>query len=75
MLQSMQGGPDPLKVGLAMMLASFANLILAGLSGAAIPLTLRRLGFDPALGSNLFLTTFTDLVGFAGFLAVATAIL
>jgi magnesium transporter len=74
-LQSIQGGPSPLQVGLAMMLASFANLILAGLSGAAIPLTLRRLGFDPALGSNLFLTTFTDLVGFAGFLAVATAIL
>ncbi|HEY6628763.1 MAG TPA: magnesium transporter, partial [Acidimicrobiia bacterium] len=74
-LQSIQGGPDPFKVGLAMTLASFANLILAGLAGAAIPLTLRRLGFDPALGSNLFLTTFTDLVGFAGFLAVATAIL
>jgi magnesium transporter len=74
-LQSIQAGPSPLRVGLAMMLASWANLFLAGLSGAAIPLTLRRLGFDPALGSNLFLTTFTDLVGFAGFLAVATALL
>jgi magnesium transporter len=74
-LQSIQAGPSPLRVGLAMMLASWTNLILAGLSGAAIPLTLRRLGFDPALGSNLFLTTFTDLVGFAGFLAVATALL
>ncbi len=74
-LQSIQAGPDPWKVAGAMMLASWANLILAGLSGAAIPLTLRRLGFDPALGSNLFLTTFTDLVGFAGFLAVANAFL
>lgn len=74
-LQSFQGGPDPVGVGLAMMLASWANLILAGMAGAGIPLGLRRLGFDPALGSNLFLTTATDLVGFAGFLAVATLLL
>ncbi|HUG32797.1 MAG TPA: magnesium transporter [Acidimicrobiia bacterium] len=74
-LQTIQGGPSPFRVGAAMMLASWVNLILAGLSGAAIPLTLRRLGFDPALGSNLFLTTATDLVGFAGFLAVATMLL
>lgn len=74
-LQTIQAGPGPLKVGLAMMLASWANLTLAGLAGAGIPLTLRRLGVDPALGSNLFLTTITDLVGFAGFLAVAAALL
>lgn len=74
-LQTIQGGPSPFRVGVAMMLASWVNLVLAGLSGAAIPLTLRRLGFDPALGSNLFLTTATDLVGFAGFLAVATMLL
>lgn len=74
-LQAIQAGPDPLRVGLAMMLASWTNLVLAGLAGASIPLTLRRLGFDPALGSNLFLTTATDLVGFAGFLAVATLLL
>ncbi len=60
---------------MAMMIASWVNLILAGLAGAGIPLTLRRFGFDPALGSNLFLTTATDLVGFAGFLAVATVVL
>lgn len=74
-LQSAQGGPDPVRVGMAMMIASWVNLILAGLAGAGIPLTLRRFGFDPALGSNLFLTTATDLVGFAGFLAVATVVL
>ncbi len=74
-LQTFKGGIDPVRVGSAMMLAAWANVVLAGLSGAAIPLTLRRLGFDPALGSNLFLTTLTDLLGFAGFLAVATALL
>jgi magnesium transporter len=74
-LQAFKTGVDPWRVAMAMMLAAWVNMILAGLSGAAIPLTLRRLGFDPALGSNLFLTTLTDMVGFAGFLAVATAIL
>ncbi len=74
-LQSLHGGTDPLRVGAAVMLASWTNIVLAGLAGAAIPLTLKRLGFDPALGSNLFLTTATDLVGFAGFLAVATLFL
>lgn len=74
-LQTIQGGIHPGRVGAAMLLATWANLVLAGLTGAAIPLGLRRLGFDPALGSNLFLTTFTDLLGFAGFLAVATALL
>ena len=70
-----RGEPDPFKIGVALFLAGWANLTIAGLAGAGIPLALRRLGFDPALGSNLFLTTVTDLLGFAGFLAVATAIL
>lgn len=74
-LQLFQGGPSPFRIAMAMFIASWANLILAGFAGAAVPLTLRRLGFDPALGSNLFLTTATDLVGFAGFLAVASALL
>lgn len=74
-MQELQGGPDPLQVGLAMAIASWANLIIAGIAGSGIPLVLRRLGFDPALGSNLFLTTITDLLGFAGFLAVASLLL
>ena len=74
-LQTMQGGPDPFQIGLAMTIAAWANLLIAGLAGAGIPLALRSLGFDPALGSNLFLTTITDLLGFAGFLAVASALL
>lgn len=74
-MQQLQGGSDPLKVGLAMAIASWTNLIIAGIAGSGIPLLLRRLGFDPALGSNLFLTTITDLLGFAGFLAVAASIL
>lgn len=55
--------------------AAFANLTIAALAGAAIPLLLRRLGLDPALASSIFLTFITDLVGFGGFLAVAALLL
>ncbi|MGQ0848760.1 MAG: magnesium transporter [Actinomycetota bacterium] len=74
-MQSLRGGPSPLGIALAMAIAAWANLVIAGVAGSGIPLLLRRLGFDPALGSNLFLTTVTDLLGFAGFLAVATVLL
>ena len=47
----------------------------AGLAGAGIPVVMRRMGLDPALASNIFLTTITDLVGFGGFLLTATALL
>ena len=74
-LQVMSGGDSALAVGMAMLLAAWANLAIAGVLGAAIPLGLRALRLDPALGSNLFLTTFTDLLGFVGFLTVADALL
>lgn len=63
------------QIGLVMFIGVFAGLTIAGIAGAAVPLTLQRLGFDPALGSNLFVTTITDLTGFAGFLLVATWLL
>jgi magnesium transporter len=55
-------------IGLAMVV----NLAAAGLAGAVIPLGLQRLGFDPAVGSAVFLTTVTDVVGFFSFLGLAT---
>lgn len=70
-----RGEYDPFLIGLAMFLASWANMIVAGLAGAGIPFLLLRLGQDPALGSNLILTAVTDLLGFSGFLAVATLLL
>jgi magnesium transporter len=74
-MQTLQEGPNPARIGLAMAVAALANLVIAGAAGSGIPLVLRRIGFDPALGSNLFLTTVTDLLGFAGFLGVATLLL
>lgn len=62
-------------VALVMAIAVFVNLSIATFAGAGIPILLRRLGLDPALASNIFLTFVTDMVGFAGFLLIAAALL
>lgn len=62
-------------IGLVIAIAVFANLVAAGIVGASIPILLRRLGQDPALASNIFLTTVTDIVGFGGFLLTAKLLL
>jgi magnesium transporter len=54
---------DPL-LGLVLFLAMTGNLIVAGLTGASIPLILKRIGIDPAVASSIIITTFTDCAGF-----------
>ena len=56
-------------------IAVLFNIFIGNFSGATIPLFLRKLGFDPALASNIFLTLITDIVGFSGFLFVALLLL
>lgn len=56
---------------LVIVLAMVVNMSAAGVSGAAIPLVLRSLGRDPAQSASIFLTTVTDVVGFAAFLGFA----
>jgi magnesium transporter len=58
-----------------MAVAVAVNMVVAGLVGGSMPVILRRLGFDPALASNIFLTTITDMVGFGGFLLTALLLL
>jgi magnesium transporter len=65
----------PSEIGFVVALAVFVAMLCAGLAGAGIPVVMRRLGLDPALASNIFLTTITDLIGFGGFLLTATALL
>jgi magnesium transporter len=55
--------------------AETVNLTIAGFFGAGVPLVLRRLNLDPALGSSIFVTTATDVCGFLAFLGTATALL
>ncbi len=60
------------ELGLVMTLAMTLNLLLAALLGVIIPLTLRKLGRDPALGSSVMITAVTDSGGFFIFLGLAT---
>lgn len=55
--------------------AMVVNMIVAGLSGAIIPVALDRFGADPAIASTVFLTTVTDVVGFFAFLGLAAMFL
>jgi magnesium transporter len=65
---------DPL-LGLVLFLAMTGNLIVAGLTGASIPLILKRVGIDPAVASSIIITTFTDCAGFLLPLWFATKLL
>ena len=51
------------------------NLCFAALGGVFVPVTLKRLGFDPALAGGVILTTITDVMGFLTFLGLATLVL
>jgi len=62
-------------LGLVLFLAMTGNLIIAGLTGASIPLLLKRVGIDPAVASSIIITTFTDCAGFLLPLYLASKIL
>jgi magnesium transporter len=67
-----QGQPEALALGLVVFAAMVASCVVSGLAGALIPLTLRRLGADPATASSIFLTTATDVASMGLFLSLAT---
>lgn len=60
---------DSMGLGIALGIAMVGNLLVAALTGAGVPLLLRRAGIDPAVSSAVFVTTFTDVLGFLIFLA------
>ncbi|MCZ6878264.1 MAG: magnesium transporter [Acidobacteria bacterium] len=62
-------------LGLILGGAMTINVALAGVVGTMIPLILKRLKIDPAIASGIFVTTFTDAVGFLSFLGLATLFL
>ena len=63
---------SPVMLALLTMFAMIVACITAGISGAGIPLLLRRMGADPATASSIFLTTITDVVSMGTFLALVT---
>ncbi len=62
-------------LGVVIALSMIVNLFMAGFFGATIPLILKKMDIDPAIGSTVILTTVTDVVGFFSFLGLATVIL
>jgi magnesium transporter len=50
------------------------NMIVAGLFGILIPVTLKKMKIDPALASSVFVTTVTDVIGFLSFLGIGSLV-
>jgi magnesium transporter len=72
---SSQHNPSALMLSIAVLLAMIGSCVVSGISGAMIPLTLKRLGADPATASSIFLTTATDVASMGLFLGLATLLI
>jgi magnesium transporter len=46
------------------------NMIVAGLFGILVPVSLKKFDIDPAIASSVFVTTITDVIGFLSFLGI-----
>lgn len=66
------GGGDALALALITVAAMAVSCTFAGLSGATIPVLLKRLGADPATASSIFLSTMTDVISMGLFLGLVT---
>ena len=71
----MQGEAQPLVMGLVVLISMVTACTVASIAGAMIPLTLKKLGADPATASSIFLTTASDVASMGIFLSLATVLL
>lgn len=67
-------GQNPM-LGLVIFLAMTMNMVVAGVAGSAVPLLLERLRVDPAVASSIFITAFTDILGFTLLLGLTSMLL
>ena len=56
-------------------LSMILTMIVAGLFGIVVPITLKKMEIDPAIASSVFVTTITDVIGFVSFLGVSAYLL
>lgn len=70
-----QHNPNALLLSLVVWIALIGSCIASGISGAMVPLTLKRFGFDPATASSIFLTTATDVVSMGLLLGLAALLI
>lgn len=66
---------DDMRLGLVFGFALVLNLVTGAMAGTLVPLTLQRLGIDPALAGGVVLIAATDVIGFFSFLGLATLFL
>ena len=60
------------EINLSILIAAsmILNMIVAGLFGILVPVTLKKFNIDPAISSSVFVTTITDVIGFLSFLGL-----
>ena len=61
-----------LKLSLLIGISMVLNMIVAGLFGILVPVSLKKVNIDPALASSVFVTTITDVIGFLSFLGLGS---
>jgi len=61
---------DDYVLSMIISISMILTMIVAGLFGILIPVTLKKLNIDPAISSSVFVTTITDVIGFVSFLGV-----
>ena len=64
-----------LGIAIVIAISMVLSMMIAGFSGAGIPMALKAIGQDPATSSSIILTTVTDITGFFSFLGLATALM
>ena len=72
---NMQGEAQPLLLGMVVAFSMIVACTVASIAGALIPLTLKKLGADPATASSIFLTTASDVASMGIFLSLSTLML
>ncbi len=61
---------EDITLSIIISISMILTMIIAGLFGILVPVTLKRMNIDPAISSSVFVTTITDVIGFVSFLGV-----
>ena len=61
-----------IQLSLIISISMVLTMIVAGLFGILVPVTLKKMNIDPALASSVFVTTITDVIGFLSFLGLGS---
>ena len=61
---------NDIQLSIIISISMILNMIVAGLFGILVPVSLKRINIDPAIASSVFVTTITDVIGFVSFLGV-----